>query len=74
MSFFNEQNEKIRKGKWRKKGQTHILNLDTLIIVSGLIDRLYQAPSFATMAYNNTVSIAQFTIDPSTGIPASTLS
>lgn len=60
MAFCREQNDKIRRGIWRKKGQPHILNLDSLILVNGLVDRLIQAPSFVTMAYNNTYGIQAY--------------
>ncbi|EOA89250.1 uncharacterized protein SETTUDRAFT_159655 [Exserohilum turcica Et28A] len=56
-AYFQEQNEKIENGTWREAGQTHILNLDTLLIINGCIDRYVQWPGYPKMAYNNTYGI-----------------
>ncbi|EEY20482.1 carboxypeptidase S1 [Verticillium alfalfae VaMs.102] len=64
-AFFQEQNEKIRDGTLDSgEGENYILNLDTLLLVNGCIDRKVQWPSYATMAYNNTYGIA--TVDEAT--------
>ncbi|KAF2203709.1 alpha/beta-hydrolase [Delitschia confertaspora ATCC 74209] len=56
-AYFQEQNEKIKNGTWTKEGETHILDLDTLLIINGCIDRAVQWPAYPTMAYNNTYGI-----------------
>lgn len=56
-AYFQEQNEKIENGTWSEAGQTHILNLDTLLIINGCIDRYVQWPGYPKMAYNNTYGI-----------------
>ncbi|KAF2758678.1 alpha/beta-hydrolase [Pseudovirgaria hyperparasitica] len=56
-AFFQEQNDKIANGTWTESGETHILHLDTLLIINGCIDRLVQWPSYPMMAYNNTYGI-----------------
>ncbi|KAJ5021077.1 Alpha/Beta hydrolase protein [Bipolaris maydis] len=40
-----------------KLGETHILHLDTLLIINGCIDRYVQWPGYPVMAYNNTYGI-----------------
>ncbi|KAF2181724.1 alpha/beta-hydrolase [Zopfia rhizophila CBS 207.26] len=56
-AYFQEQNEKISNGTWTEKGKTHIMHLDTLLIINGCVDRLVQWPSYPQMAYNNTYGI-----------------
>lgn len=57
-SFFQEQNEKIINGTWNgTEGTQHILNLDTLLIINGCIDRKVQWPSYPQQAYNNTYGL-----------------
>jgi carboxypeptidase C (cathepsin A) len=56
-AYFQQQNEKIRNGTWSEEGLTHILNLDTLLIINGCIDRYIQWPAYPQMAYNNTYGI-----------------
>lgn len=57
-SYFQEQNEKIENGTWEgTEGERYILNLDTLLIVNGCIDRKVQWPSYPVMAFNNTYGI-----------------
>lgn len=56
-AYFQEQNEKIMNGTWSEAGQTHLLHLDTLLIINGCIDRYVQWSSYPTMAYNNTYGI-----------------
>lgn len=57
-AFFEEQNEKIENGTWKRmEGEKFVLNLDTLLIVNGCIDRKTQWPSYPVMAYNNTYDI-----------------
>jgi carboxypeptidase C (cathepsin A) len=53
MSTFLEQNEKIRNGT--QNGT--VLEMDTLVIVNGCIDRQTQWPSYPHIAYNNTYGI-----------------
>lgn len=57
VAYFQEQNERIRNGTWTEQGQSHILNLDTLLIINGCIDRLVQWPGYPTMAFNNSYGI-----------------
>ncbi|KAF2012646.1 alpha/beta-hydrolase [Aaosphaeria arxii CBS 175.79] len=56
-AYFQEQNERILNGTWDEEGQTHILHLDTLLIINGCIDRLVQWPGYPQMAYNNSYGI-----------------
>ncbi|EUC41561.1 hypothetical protein COCMIDRAFT_40298 [Bipolaris oryzae ATCC 44560] len=56
-AYFQEQNEKIENGTWNEAGETHILHLDTLLIINGCIDRYVQWPGYPVMAYNNTYGI-----------------
>ncbi|KAA8625983.1 Carboxypeptidase C cathepsin A [Pyrenophora tritici-repentis] len=56
-AYFQEQNDKIKNGTWTEVGQTHILHLDTLLIINGCIDRYVQWPGYPMMAYNNTYGI-----------------
>ena len=57
-AYFQEQNEKILNGTWDgTEGEQYILNLDSLLIVNGCIDRQVQWPSYPIMAYNNTYGI-----------------
>ncbi|PGG97877.1 hypothetical protein AJ79_09049 [Helicocarpus griseus UAMH5409] len=57
-SFFEEQNQKIENGTWKDDdGDMYILNLDTLLIVNGCLDRQVQWPSYPHMAYNNTYGL-----------------
>ncbi|KAF4893617.1 Carboxypeptidase S1-like protein B [Colletotrichum fructicola] len=57
-AYFQEQNEKIQNGTWDgTEGEQYILNLDTLLIVNGCIDRQVQWPSYPEMAFNNTYGI-----------------
>ncbi|CCF46199.1 carboxypeptidase S1 B [Colletotrichum higginsianum] len=58
VAYFQEQNEKIRNGTWDgTEGEKYILNLDTLLIVNGCIDRQVQWLSHPEMAFNNTYGI-----------------
>ncbi|KAF2865051.1 Alpha/Beta hydrolase protein [Massariosphaeria phaeospora] len=56
-AYFQEQNERILNGTWDEQGQTHLLHLDTLLIINGCIDRLVQWPGYPMMAYNNSYGI-----------------
>lgn len=57
-ALFDEQNEKILNGTYDDvPGRKYILNLDTLLLVNGCIDRKVQWPSYPEMAYNNTYGI-----------------
>lgn len=38
-AFFEEQNQKIENGTWTDVGEMYNINLDTLLIVNGCIDR-----------------------------------
>ncbi|KAK1993374.1 serine carboxypeptidase [Colletotrichum falcatum] len=53
-AYFQEQNDKIRSGG----GEGHVLDLDTLLIVNGCVDRRVQWPSYPRMAFNNTYGVA----------------
>lgn len=55
-TFFEEQNERIRNGTWKVEGETYILHLDSLVLVSGCIDNLMWN-SYSKIAYNNTYGI-----------------
>ncbi|KAF2715244.1 alpha/beta-hydrolase [Pleomassaria siparia CBS 279.74] len=59
-AYFQEMNEKILNGTWDEQGQTHILHLDTLLIINGCIDRLVQWPAYPQMATNNTYGIVTY--------------
>ncbi|PVI04010.1 alpha/beta-hydrolase [Periconia macrospinosa] len=59
-AYFQEQNERILNGTWSKKGQTHILHLDTLFLINACVDRLVQWPGYPMMAYNNTYGIKTY--------------
>ncbi|KAF2730313.1 alpha/beta-hydrolase [Polyplosphaeria fusca] len=56
-AYFQEQNQRISNGTWNETGQTHILHLDTLLIINGCIDRYVQWPGYLKMLYNNTYGI-----------------
>lgn len=56
-AYFQEQNEKIVNGTFTEMGQTHLLHLDTLLIINGCIDRYVQWPAYPKMMYNNTYGI-----------------
>ncbi|KAF1851112.1 alpha/beta-hydrolase [Cucurbitaria berberidis CBS 394.84] len=56
-AYFQEQNERIENGTWDEQGQTHLLHLDTLLIINGCIDRYVQWPAYPTMAFNNSYGI-----------------
>jgi carboxypeptidase C (cathepsin A) len=57
MNYFQEQNERILNGTWTEKGETHLLHLDTLVLVNTCIDRYVQWPAYPRMMYNNTYGI-----------------
>ncbi|KAJ4302627.1 hypothetical protein N0V90_001516 [Kalmusia sp. IMI 367209] len=59
-AYFQEQNERIENGTWDEVGETHILHLDTLLIINGCVDRLVQWPGYPVMAYNNTYGIQAY--------------
>lgn len=61
-AYFQEQNDKILNGTadWDTENQTHILNLDTLFIINGCVDRLVQWPGYPQMAYNNSYGIKTY--------------
>ncbi|ETN39102.1 uncharacterized protein HMPREF1541_05324 [Cyphellophora europaea CBS 101466] len=57
-AFFEEQNQKIANGSFTDDdGEMFILNLDTLLIINGCIDRQVMYPSYPHIAYNNTYGI-----------------
>lgn len=56
-AFFQEQNQKIKDGTITADAEPFVINLDTLGIINGCIDPVYQALSYAEMAYNNTYGI-----------------
>jgi hypothetical protein len=52
MSFWEEQNQRIENGTWDGgAGEQFILHLDTLMIVSGCIDRYVQYPYYPQQAF-----------------------
>jgi carboxypeptidase C (cathepsin A) len=52
MSFWEEQNQRIENGTWEGgEGEQFILHLDTLMIVSGCIDRYVQYPYYPRQAF-----------------------
>jgi carboxypeptidase C (cathepsin A) len=52
MSFWEEQNQRIENGTWDGgEGEQFILHLDTLMIISGCIDRYIQYPYYPQQAY-----------------------
>ncbi|TPX11653.1 uncharacterized protein E0L32_007632 [Thyridium curvatum] len=58
-AYFEEQNQKIENGTWHgQPGEMHILNLDTLLIINGCVDRELQLPFYPEIAVNNTYGIA----------------
>jgi len=56
-AYFQEQNERIANGTWTEAGQTHLLHLDTLLIINGCVDRYVQWPAYPKMAFNNSYGI-----------------
>ncbi|KAF2461314.1 Alpha/Beta hydrolase protein [Lineolata rhizophorae] len=56
-AFFQEQNEKILNGTWTDVGEQYVIDLDTLLIINGCIDRQVQWPGYPEMAFNNTYGI-----------------
>ncbi|EDN07998.1 hypothetical protein HCAG_04508 [Histoplasma mississippiense (nom. inval.)] len=57
-SFFEEQNQKIENGTWKDNdGDMKVLNLDTLMIINGCLDRRVQWPSYPEFAFKNTYGI-----------------
>jgi carboxypeptidase C (cathepsin A) len=57
-AYFQEQNERILNGSLpNEDGEYIALNLDTLLIVNGCIDRLVQWPSYPQIVRNNTYGI-----------------
>ncbi|POS75865.1 serine carboxypeptidase [Diaporthe helianthi] len=60
-AYFQEQNEKIENGTWDgTESEKYIMNLDSLLIVNGCIDRRSQVPSYAEITFNNTYGIDVF--------------
>lgn len=54
MSFWEEQNQRIENGTWDGgEGEQFILHLDTLMIVSGCVDRYVQFPYYPQQAFRN---------------------
>ncbi|KAH6670958.1 carboxypeptidase S1 [Plectosphaerella plurivora] len=56
-ALFQEQNEKILNGTSAGLEGSKVIELDTLLLVNGCIDRKVQWPSYPEMAYNNTYGI-----------------
>lgn len=56
-AFFEQQNERIRNGTWDEEGTTFEIDLDTLFIINGCIDRQVQWPSYPQMFFDNTYGI-----------------
>lgn len=59
-SYFQDQNQKIRNSSINEEGEMHIINLDTLGIINGCIDLMWQATSYAEFPFNNTYGITAF--------------
>jgi hypothetical protein len=57
VSFFREQNEKVRNRTWVDAEETHVPHLDTLDIINGCVDTPIQESSCPELAYNNTYGI-----------------
>ena len=57
-SFFERQNQRIENGSFTgADGDTYILNLDTLMIINGCVDRPTQWFSYPSIVVNNTYGI-----------------
>ena len=57
-AFFQQQNQLIENGTWSDvDGESYILNLDTLMIINGCIDRPTQWPAYPEIVRNNTYGI-----------------
>jgi carboxypeptidase C (cathepsin A) len=56
-SFFESRNQKILNGTWTAKGETHLIQLDTLMLVSPCTELPVQWPSYPQQMYNNTYGI-----------------
>lgn len=57
-AFFEEQNQRIENGTWEgMEGEMFVLDLDTLMIINGCIDRPTMYFSYPAMAVNNTYGI-----------------
>ncbi|GAB7360602.1 hypothetical protein MBLNU230_g0482t2 [Neophaeotheca triangularis] len=57
-AFFEEQNQRIENGTWEgMEGTQFYINLDTLMIVNGCLDRQVQWPSYPETAFRNTYGI-----------------
>lgn len=57
-SFFEAQNQRIENGTWKDRdGEMYILNLDTLMIINGCIDRPTQWPAYPKIVANNTYGL-----------------
>ena len=58
-TFFAQQNEKIANGTISGPG-THYIHLDTLGIINGCMDNLYQDKTYFEMPFNNTYGIQAY--------------
>ncbi|KAK5164390.1 uncharacterized protein LTR77_010086 [Saxophila tyrrhenica] len=57
-SFFEQQNMRIQNGSFTDDdGEMYVLNLDTLMIINGCIDRPTQWFAYPQIAFNNTYGI-----------------
>jgi carboxypeptidase C (cathepsin A) len=56
-AFFQQQNEKIRKGQMKDTATQQLLNLDTLGIINGCVDVISMQQAYPHMAYNNTYGL-----------------
>lgn len=57
-AFFEEQNQRIENGTWDgMEGEMFVLDLDTLMIINGCIDRPTMYFSYPKIAVNNTYGI-----------------
>lgn len=52
LSFFEEQNQRIENGTWDgDEGEQFIIHIDTLLLISGCIDRYVQFPYYPQQAF-----------------------
>jgi hypothetical protein len=62
VSYFEEQNDKIRSMPWKTNGAIPI-HIDTIGIVNGCTDMLSQAAFYPEIAFNNTYNLQAITLD-----------
>jgi carboxypeptidase C (cathepsin A) len=57
VSFFEQQNQKIRSGKMKDPSTKKQLNIDTLGVINGCVDVISMHQYYPKMAYNNTYGV-----------------